>query len=126
VWAQAPIERPTGRAQDGQVPRLLLICRHPYHLRREDAQAWLTRELEAVMRRDDLQGARLTRLRNPISQSSSSCEWLVEFRLETGANSRVLMRGAAFSELVADLRLLGMAPMVALADDAGAVELRPS
>jgi hypothetical protein len=108
------------------VPRLLVICRHPYHLRREEAQGWLTQELEAVLRRDELPGARLTRLRNPSSQSSSCGDWLVEFRLETGASSRALVRGAAFAELVADLRLLGMAPMVALADDSGAVELRPS
>jgi hypothetical protein len=108
------------------VPRLLLIFGHPYHLRREEAQAWLTQELEAVLRRDELQAARLTRLRNPSSQSSGSCDWLVEFRLETAASSRALVRGAAFGELVGDLRLLGMAPMVVLADDSDAVELRRS
>ena len=108
------------------MPRLLVSCRQPYHLRREDAQEWLTREFEAVLRRDDLQAARLTRLRDPSSQSSSTCEWLVEFRLETAASSRALVRGAAFGELVADLRLLGMAPIVVVADDCEAVELRPS
>jgi hypothetical protein len=108
------------------VPRLLLLCRHPYHLRRDDAQAWLRREFEAVLRRDQLQGARLTRLRIPSSRSSSSCDWLVEFPLETVASSRGLVQGTAFREVVADLRLLGMAPIVVLADDSGAVELRPS
>jgi hypothetical protein len=108
------------------VPRLLVLCRHPYHLRRQDAQAWLTQEVEAVLRRDDLPGARLTRLGTPSSQTSSSAGWLVEFDLETGAASTALARGGALAELVADLRLLGMAPTVIAPDDRSAVELRPS
>jgi hypothetical protein len=108
------------------VPRLLVLCRHPYHLPRADAQAWLTQEFQAVLRRDELQRARLTRLRSPFSRSSSSCDWLVEFRLETMASSTPLVQGNAFRELVADLRLLGMTPTVVVADDSKAVELRPS
>jgi hypothetical protein len=106
------------------VPRLLVLCRHPYHLRRQGGQAWLRQELEAVLRRDELKRATLTRLRNPSWQSSSSCDWLVEFQLETGSISTAMPRGGALAELVADLRLLGMAPTVALADDADVVELR--
>jgi hypothetical protein len=105
---------------------VLVLCRHPYHLRRQEAQAWLSQEVETVLRRDELQRARLTTLRSPFSQSSTSRDWLVEFQLHAGASSRAMSRGGALAELVADLRLLGMAPMVALADDAEAVELRPS
>ena len=47
-----------------RVPRLLVLCGNPYHLTRQDAQAWLSEELEAVVRRDGLAGARLTRLAN--------------------------------------------------------------
>jgi hypothetical protein len=108
------------------VPRLLVLCRHPYHLRRQEAQAWLSQEVETVLRRDELQRATLTRLQSPSSQSSGSCEWLVEFQLGIGASPTAMSRGGALAELVADLRLLGMAPMVVLADDAEAVELRPS
>ena len=106
------------------MPRLLVICRQPYHLRRQDAETWLAQEVETVLRRDKLQGARLTRLRNPTSETSSSCEWLIEFCVETGASSSALGRGGALRELVADLRLLGMQPTVVLADDREAIELR--
>jgi hypothetical protein len=108
------------------VRRLLVICRHPYHLRRDDAETWLAQEVEAVLRRDELQSARLTRLRNPTSDSASSCEWLIEFRVETGAGSRLFASDAAFRELIADLRLLGMTPTTVFADDREAIELRPS
>ena len=70
------------------MPRLLVLCRDPYHLPRRDAQAWLSQELEA------------------------------------GSSSTAMERGGALRDLVADLRLLGMAPTVALAHDADAVELR--
>jgi hypothetical protein len=108
------------------VPRLLLICRHPYHLHRGDAEAWLRNEVETAVRRDELRGARLTRLRSPSSESTITADWLVEFGLDTGAHSRALGRNGAVRELVSDLRLLGMEPMVVLADDCDAIELRPS
>jgi hypothetical protein len=106
------------------VPRLLVLCRDPYHLSRRDAQAWLSQELEAALRRDELRAARLTRLRPPSPEWSSSFDWLVELRLEAGSSSTAMERGGALRDLVADLRLLGMAPTVALAHDADAVELR--
>jgi hypothetical protein len=106
--------------------RLLVLCRHPYHLRWRDADGWLRRELEAVLRRDRLEGATLTRLESPSSHSGRSFDWLVEFRLDRELASRAMGRGGACEELVADMRLLGLTPEVALADDREAVDLRPS
>jgi hypothetical protein len=108
------------------VPRLLVLCRHPYHLGRADAQAWLRRELEGVMRRDELQCARLTRLGHASSPWANSFDWLVELRLDAAHTSTATERGGALGDLVADLRLLGMAPTVVLADEREAVDLRPS
>jgi hypothetical protein len=109
------------------VLRLLVLCRHPYHLRDADAQSWLSEQLEAVVRRDGLQGATLTRLANPpSSHSASSSGWLIEIRLGTAATATDMQRGGAFGELIADLRLLGMAPIVIAPDDRSAVELGPS
>ena len=124
LWEKPPIERPAGGPQDCLVPRLLVLCRDPYHLPRGDAQAWLRLKLEAVMRRDEIRAARLTRLRPASEEWSSSFNWLVELRLEAGSSSTALRRSGALRDLVADLRLLGMAPTVALADDADALELR--
>jgi hypothetical protein len=108
------------------VARLLVFFRHPYHLPRADAQAWLRGELEAVVRRDGLEGATLTRLGNPSPRWTRSFDWLVEFRLDEGLHRAALGRGGACAELLADLRLLGMEPAIALADASEAIELHPS
>lgn len=103
--------------------RLLVLCSHPYHLHREDAQAWLSEALEAVVRRDGLDGATLTRLENPSAQWPRSFDWLVELRLDEGRYGTALGSGGACAELLGDLRLLGMGPAIALADPREAVEL---
>ena len=116
-----------GRNNDGRVPRLLVPCSNPYHLSRQDAQAWLSAELEAFVRRDGLEGATLTRLASPpFSPPTSSSGWLVEFRLDSAARAAAMQRRGAFGELIADLRLIGMAPTVIVPDDDSTVELRPS
>jgi hypothetical protein len=108
------------------VARLLVLCRHPYHLHRDDAQGWLRAELEAVVRRDGLEGATLTRLSNPSAEWVRDFDWLVELRLDEGLYAAALGRGGACAELLADLRLLGMEPAIALADAREASQLRPS
>ena len=109
------------------MPRLLVLCSNPYHLTPQDAQAWLSGELEAVVLHDGLRGASLTRLASPpFSPPTSSSGWLVEFRLDSAATAAAMRRRGAFGALIADLRLIGMAPTVIVPDDDSTVELRPS
>lgn len=105
--------------------RLLVLCAHPDHLPRGEAEAWLRRELETVLRQDELEGATLTRLVDPSAECPRSFDWLVEFRLSRPASMTMGRRGAC-GALIADLRLLGMAPRVAVADGRRALELQPS
>jgi hypothetical protein len=105
------------------VSRLLVLFHDPYHLHARDAQAWLKQELTDILRRDQLQGARLTRLGAASSQARGGYDWLLELAVEPDAPANP--RGA-IGELVADLRLLGMAPMVAVADDRNAIDLGPT
>jgi hypothetical protein len=107
------------------MPRLLVLCRLPYHLPPKDAEAWLTQELETVLQRDGLEGATLTRLGNPSAQWTRSFDWMIEFHL-AGLASAAMGRGGACAELLADLRMLGMAPAVALVDDRTVIRLQPS
>ena len=104
----------------------LSLCRHPYHLNREEAQAWLTRELETVVRNDGLDGATLTRLASPSPEWTCDFDWLAEFRGDKGLYLTALGRGGACVELLADMRLLGMAPLIALADTRETIELQPT
>jgi hypothetical protein len=100
-----------------------VLCRHPYHLHRQEGEAWLRQELEAVLRRDRLHGARLTGLENACEGSTRNWDWLIELQMGDGSPADALSRGGAFGELLADMRLLGMAPTVALAADRNAIEL---
>ena len=62
------------------MPRLLVLCRHPYHVPFEDSEDWLKQELTTVLRRDELDGASLTRLANPSAQWTRAYDWLIELR----------------------------------------------
>lgn len=81
--------------------------------------------MEQVVRHDSLGGATLTRLRDPSPQRSRSFDWLVEL-VDEQLYTAALGRGGACAELLADLRLLGMAPAIALADAREAIEVEPS
>jgi hypothetical protein len=102
--------------------RLLVLCRHPYHLPLEEAAAWLTQELERVLRADELEGATLTRLAS--AQGTRDWDWLIELRLGSGLPAPLASARSACGALLADLRLLGMAPAAAVADEREAIELR--
>jgi len=106
--------------------RLLVLCRHPYHLPREEAEAWLRQELELVLQRDALRAARLTSLESACADWNRGWDWLIELQVGDGAPTAALARGGACGELLADLRLLGMSPVVALAPDRNAIELSPA
>jgi hypothetical protein len=106
------------------MPRLLVLCRSPYHLSPEEAAAWLKQELERVLRADELEGATLTQLANASAQSAREWDWLIELQLERGLPADPASARSACGELLADLRLLGMAPAATVADERDAVELR--
>jgi len=105
------------------VQRLLVLFHDPYHLDERDAQAWLEQEVASVLRHDQIHRARLTRLGSTFSQTRGGFDWLLEFGVTPGTG--VNPRGAVV-ELVGDLRLLGMQPLVALADDRNSIELCPT
>jgi hypothetical protein len=99
---------------------MLVLFHDPYHLNKGDALAWLQKELEAVLRLDELEAARLTRLGAAGAQPRGGFDWLLEFNIDRAAGHP----RSAIRDLVADLRLLGMAPMVALADERDAIDLK--
>ena len=104
--------------------RLLVLCRAPYHLPLAEAEDWLRQTIEQVLARDELKAGRLTKLTSPSRHSRREWDWLIELRLE-GLPGGALGRGSACCELLADLRMLGMAPEAVLAEANRATELRP-
>jgi hypothetical protein len=98
------------------VLRLLLLFHDPHHLDADEARAWLHQEIAGVLRSDGVERATLTRLGD--EQARGGFDWLLEFHVAPGQANR-----GAVGDMVADLRLLGMSPLVALADDRNALEL---
>jgi hypothetical protein len=103
------------------VRRLLLLFHEPRHLRADDARAWVEEQVGEVLHGDGLRRAKLTRLGPRDSRAVGGFDWLLEFPEAPGDGYDPRSSLAA---MVADLRLLGMAPLVAVADDQNAVELR--
>jgi hypothetical protein len=100
------------------VRRLLVLFHDPYHLNAEEARAWVRQEVAGVLGSDGVRRATLTRVGEASSEASGGFGWLLEFDVAPGQNPHGAVR-----ELIADLRLLGMSPLVAVADDRNAVDL---
>jgi hypothetical protein len=80
----------------------------------------------AILRHDDLHSATVTRLANASSHRQRDFDWLVELRIdrEPGASPNGLPDDC--ESWLTDMRLLGMGPLVALADERDEIELRRS
>jgi hypothetical protein len=76
-----------------------------------------------VLRRDRLHGARLTGLENACEGSTRNWDWLIELQPGDGSLVDAMSRGGACGEFLADMRLLGMSPTVALAADRNTIVL---
>ncbi len=106
------------------MPRVLVLCRDPHHLRPDETKAWLAEEVETLLYGDPFTKVVLTRLEDASPQWAREFDWLIELRIEGDPTWRQLGPGGGCGALVADLRLLGMGPVVAVADEREAVELR--
>jgi hypothetical protein len=106
------------------VRRLIVLCRHPYHLHREEASSWLAGEVRAVIRDDALPSGRLTLLRRAGEHAGDGWGWLIELQLP--GTDATIARHSACAGLLADLRLLGMSPRATIADDAETLEVHLS
>jgi hypothetical protein len=111
---------------DAVMARLLLLCRHPHHLQRQEGEAWLRQEVEAVLRGDGLQRARLTGLETAWEGSTRSWDWLIELQVDDESRAGALSARGACGALVADLRLLGMSPTVVMAADRNTIDVEPA
>jgi hypothetical protein len=103
------------RAQDGAVPRLLVLWSRPHHLTCEEAERWARAEIRTLLGADGIGHAELTRLRSPSVRHACDWRWLLELEV-SGPVSDCVERGPC-AEWLGDLRLLGMRPAVIMAID---------
>jgi hypothetical protein len=103
-------------AQPFHVARLMIFVERPRHVTSEEAEAWLERELAGL----DSNGVDTVRLKRVVGASprlSDTWAWMVQIDCrDLDAARQAIGTGYAMA-LLADLRLLGLRPSVALVED---------
>ena len=103
-------------AQSRNVARLMIFVERPRHLTSEEAETWLERELAAL----DGNGVHSIRLKRVVGASPRLCDtwsWMVQIDCRDLNAAREAIRTGPAMALLADLRLLGLRPSVALVED---------
>ena len=103
-------------AQPFHVARLMIFVERPRHVTSEEAEAWLERELTAL----DSNGVDSIRLKRVVGASPRLCDtwaWMVQIDCYDLDAAREAVGSGPGMALLADLRLLGLRPSVALVED---------
>jgi hypothetical protein len=94
----------------------MIFVERPRHVTSEEAEAWLEREVAAL----DGNGVDSVRLKRVLGASPRLCDtwsWMVQIDCcDLDAAREAIGKGPAMA-LLADLRLLGLRPSVALVED---------
>jgi DNA-binding transcriptional LysR family regulator len=94
----------------------MVFVERPRHVTGEEAEAWLERELAAL----DSNGVDSIRLKRVVGASPRLCDtwsWMVQIDCRDIDAAREAVGNGPGVALLADLRLLGMRPSVALVED---------
>jgi hypothetical protein len=94
--------------------RLVLLADSPPHLDRDQAEAWLRRELTALVGKHGIEQVSLARLESVSIDFGRGADWLIEMDCATVDDTFGAGRNGALRELFGDLRLIGMHPSLAL------------
>jgi hypothetical protein len=103
-------------AQSLRVARLMIFVERPRHVTGDETEAWLEGELAAL----DHSGVDSIRLKRVVCASprlSNTWSWLVQIDCRDLDAARAALGNGPGMALLADLRLLGMRPSVALVED---------
>ena len=104
-------------AQSRHVARLMIFVERPRHVTSEEAEAWLEGEL-AALDTGDVDSIRLKRVVGASPLLADTWSWMVQIDCrDLDAAREALGKDGPGMALLADLRLLGMSPSVALVED---------
>jgi hypothetical protein len=100
----------------------MLFVRRPYHLSQQEADRWLRAEAAPLAQAAAVMSVEVSQLRSPGARGASDWDWLIEMSFEDADEAARAARDDACRDLVADLRLLGMRPSLALVDGTSPLE----
>jgi hypothetical protein len=103
-------------AQALPVARLMIFVERPRHVTSEEAEAWLEREL-AALGSNEVDGIRLKRVVGASPRICDTWSWMVQIDCRDVEAARAAICSGPAMALLADLRLLGLRPSVALVED---------
>ena len=92
-----------------RVDRLIVMWLDPMHLTRGEGEAWVREETGRLLAFAGIERLELARLDRASGSHSRAWDWLLEVRLSSDAG---WVEEPLFTEWLADLRLLGMRPVV--------------
>ena len=98
-----------------------MLVQRPYHLTSEESEQWLRRQAEMLAAVAGVRGVDMTPLSSASLRFGREWDWLLEIHLQPDVNPHDTVRSNACAGLLADLRLLGMRPAVAIADRTASV-----
>jgi hypothetical protein len=101
--------------------RLMLLAQRPPNTSCSDAEEWLRRQIATLSRAEGLESVALTRLASPSARWSRVWTWLIELDFAAREDACRAASDPAYTDLLGELRLLGMRPSLTMTD--GAVEL---
>jgi hypothetical protein len=95
--------------------RLVLLCERPRHLSREESRDWFRRAVAELADGGEVLTLEFTELETASRHWACPADWMIEAELGEVDAGR-LVESPRWRGLLADLRLLGMRPAVAIGD----------
>ena len=95
--------------------RLIVLAQRPYHLSVAEAEEWLRAQVVELAGLGGVLRVDMTRLASASLRFGREWDWLLEVHLDAAVDAQHTLREPACTGLLADLRLLGMRPAVAIA-----------
>ena len=97
--------------------RLLVLVNSPYHVRAEEAEAWLRGAAAALATAEGVRRVVLSPLGSPLVRGDDRWGWLLELDCDGSEGASSVVRAAAWTSHLGDLRVLGIRPLVAVVGD---------
>jgi hypothetical protein len=104
---------------------MILLCSCPRHLAPGELADSLERSVAALAGHADVTRVRMTELASASLRWARMFDWMIEAELAGTADPRDVVASPEWREALADLRLLGMRPSLAVADNESSTLLGP-
>jgi hypothetical protein len=96
------------------VSRVLVLVQRPYHLTDQESEQWLHSQAAEFAQLGGVRSVDVVRLESASWKFAREGDWLLELHIERGEHPARILNEPTCVALLADLRVLGMRPSVAV------------